>query len=95
MADHSSKKIDRSVALLTRAVSRLVDTVSRIAAAPARGRAGSRGGYRPLSPAKAKLRSQRLKKRLKASWAAYTPKQRAERIRKMLAGRGLKPKAKA
>ena len=35
----------------------------------------------------------RLKSALKRSWAAYTPKQRAERIRKMLAGRGLRPRA--
>jgi hypothetical protein len=31
---------------------------------------------------------------VKASWANYTPAERAARIRKMLAGRGLKPKAK-
>ena len=34
----------------------------------------------------------KLKNALKKSWAAYTPKERAERVRKMLAGRGLKPK---
>ena len=28
-----------------------------------------------------------------AAWAAYTPEQRAARIKKMLAARGLKPKA--
>jgi transcriptional/translational regulatory protein YebC/TACO1 len=36
----------------------------------------------------------KLKSALKESWANYTPKQRAERVRKMLAGRGLKPKAR-
>jgi hypothetical protein len=34
----------------------------------------------------------RLKSALKRSWAAYTPAQRKERIRRMLAGRGLEPK---
>jgi hypothetical protein len=34
----------------------------------------------------------RLESALKKSWANDTPKQRAERARKMLAGRGLKPK---
>jgi hypothetical protein len=37
----------------------------------------------------------RLKAALKKSWGSYTPKQRAERVRKMLAGRGLKPKGVA
>ena|SRR5688500_9781426 len=36
----------------------------------------------------------KLRAALKKSWANYTPKQRAERVRKMLAGRGLKPKHK-
>ena len=36
----------------------------------------------------------KLKSALKRSWASYTPKQRADRIRKMLAGRGLEPKGK-
>lgn len=37
----------------------------------------------------------RLKNALKKSWAAYTPKERAERLRKMLAGRGLRPMSAA
>jgi hypothetical protein len=37
----------------------------------------------------------KLKSALKKSWASYTPEERAERVRKMLAGRGLKPKGAA
>ncbi len=35
------------------------------------------------------------KKKRKNPWANMTPKQREDRVRKMLAGRGLKPKGKA
>jgi len=33
------------------------------------------------------------KKKRKNPWATMTPKQKADRVRKMLAGRGLKPKS--
>jgi hypothetical protein len=36
----------------------------------------------------------KLKKSLKAAWAKLTPAQHKARVKKMLAGRGLKPKAK-
>lgn len=88
------KQIVRSVSALLGSVTQLIESLkTSVASAPRTGK-GSRGGYRPLSPAASKLRSKRLKKSIKASWDRMTPAQRAKRIRKMLAGRGLKPKAK-
>ena len=52
------------------------------------GGAAKRGPGRPRKSAKAK------KKKRKNPWASMTPAQKAARVRKMLAGRGLKPKAK-
>jgi hypothetical protein len=54
--------------------------------ADAKGGKGARG-------AAATPKSSRLRSALKAHWAAMSPKERAERVKKMLAGRGLKPKA--
>jgi hypothetical protein len=45
-------------------------------------------------PAKAR-KAPAAKKKRKNPWETMTPEQREERVRKMLAGRGLKPKAKA
>lgn len=67
---------------LLRAVARLVDAARSSTAKPP----GQRG------PGK---NNPKLKAAVRASWAKYTPAQRAARIAKMLAGRGLKPKAKA
>ena len=44
------------------------------------------------APAKAKKPRKKSKKPRKNPWANMTPEQKKERVRKMLAGRGLKPK---
>jgi hypothetical protein len=95
MPTPATKQITRSVAAITDAVTSLIDAVTRAATptAPARS-GGGRGSYHPLPPAKAKRRSARLKKSQQGVWLKYTPKERAERVRKMLAGRGLKPKSR-
>ena len=59
----------------------------KMAPAPVMSRAAG-----PRGPGKG---NPKLKSALKKSWANYTPAQRKERIRKMLAGRGLKPKGAA
>lgn len=40
-------------------------------------------------------KSAALRRSIKAHWASMTPAQRKARVKKMLAGRGLKPKSKA
>jgi hypothetical protein len=84
-----------------------VESASRrvaVAAAPARG--GARGGSRGGAPrggrrggarggargAWTPARTAKLKKAIASYWKKLTPEQHAERVRKMLAGRGLKPK---
>lgn len=76
-----------AAAELVRAVARLVDAVrgAAPAGAPVERVPGQRG------PGK---NNPKLKAAVKASWDNYTPAQRAARIAKMLAGRGLKPKRK-
>ena len=54
------------------------------------GGTAKRGPGRPRKSTKKPAK----KKKRKNPWASMTPKQKAERVRKMLAGRGLKPKAK-
>jgi hypothetical protein len=56
------------------------------------------GGGKPVKKArpgrKPKAGAKPAKKKRKNPWASMTPEQREERVRKMLAGRGLKPKSK-
>ena len=56
------------------------------------GGAARRGPGRPRKAAKPETAAKPKKKR-KNPWATMTPRQKADRVRKMLAGRGLKPKA--
>lgn len=79
--------VQAATAELVRAVARLVDAVR--GAAPADAVAARAPGQR--GPGK---NNPKLKAAVKASWANYTPAQRAARIAKMLAGRGLKPKGR-
>jgi hypothetical protein len=58
------------------------------------GAAAAANGRRSSTPEERTEKSAKLRKSIKAHWDAMTPKQRADRVRKMLAGRGLKPKAK-
>lgn len=80
--------VHAATARLVRAVARLVDAVrgGARASATAAKPPGQRG------PGK---NNPKLKAAVRASWAKYTPAQRAARVAKMLAGRGLEPKAKA
>lgn len=55
------------------------------------GRPGRKAGSKPAKPAKAARA--KSKKPRKNPWASMTPAQKQERVRKMLAGRGLKPVA--
>ena len=79
-----SLALSSAVSELVASVSRLVDAVrgAAPAGAPVARVPGQRG------PGK---NNPKLKAAIKASWERYTPAQRAARIAKMLAGRGLKP----
>lgn len=81
---NDSKHLHAAVAGLVREIGNLVEAIQGAAARPAPTAAS------PRKPGQrgAGKNNPRLKAALKKSWAAYTPKQRAERIRKMLAGRG-------
>lgn len=86
-----SLALSSAVSELVASVSRLVDAVRAQSAAPAAGRGVSvapSSGPKPRGPGK---NNPKLKAAIKASWERYTPAQRAARIAKMLAGRGLKP----
>jgi hypothetical protein len=56
------------------------------------GAAPRRGPGRPPKSAAAAAKPKRKRKN---PWTSMTPEQKAERVRKMLAGRGLKPKSEA
>jgi hypothetical protein len=78
-----------SVNELVEAVTGLIGSVGRAAA----GAAVTLQGATPAKvAAKVAQKSESLRKSLKAHWAKMTPAQRKARVRKMLAGRGLKPK---
>ena len=74
---------------LLRAITRLVESV----AASARANPAVRSALGDAKRA-ATATGRKIAARVKASWAKYTPAERAARIRKMLAARGLKPKRK-
>jgi hypothetical protein len=79
-----AKHVSNAVADLLRSVTGLVDAVAATLSGPG----GSRGA-RPTT-----RKGERLRSSLKAYWARLEGAAREERIRKMLAGRGLKPKAR-
>ena len=56
------------------------------------GGAATPTGKRGRKPVAAKTARKKSKKPRKNPWATMTAKQRKDRVRKMLAGRGLKPK---
>ncbi len=83
----SVNELLKAVAALVRSARGAVSTSPEVRAATRDvGRAGKAVGEAATAKA-AKLRAA-----VKASWARYTPKGRAARIRKMLAGRGIRPK---
>ena len=78
--------VHAATARLVRAVARLVDAARGAARASTTATSSRARGPGKNNP--------KLKAAVKASWARYTPEQRAARVAKMLAGRGLKPKRK-
>ncbi len=58
-----------------------------------RGLVGGAGAKRRGRPKKAAKKPAKRKKKRRNPWDHMTPAQRKERVRKMLAGRGLKPKS--
>ena len=86
-AKHLSAAVEGLVNSLTNLVSTVSSTVASRATAVAAAVAGKTPGQR--GPGK---NNPKLKAAIKASWARMTSKERKARIRRMLAGRGLKPK---
>jgi hypothetical protein len=89
-------------ASIVESVNRLVDAVTGLlgsighaaAGAAVRLKDAGAGGVAKAPEAVAKT-SERLRRAVATTWARYTPAEREARIRKMLAGRGLKPKGAA
>jgi hypothetical protein len=87
--DHT-KNVTDAVQELLQAVTGLITRVQEtLASGQAVGRAAVDVGHT------ASAKSAKLKSSLKSYWSKLKGKAREERIRKMLAGRGLTPKAKA
>ena len=86
-AKHLSATVEELVHSLSNLVTTLSTTVSSRASAVAAAVTGKTKGQR--GPGK---NNPKLKAAIKASWARMTAKERKARIRRMLAGRGLKPK---
>jgi hypothetical protein len=89
-------------ASVTTTVNELLGAVSRLAGAVQHAlslpqvraaRAGVTSSAHSFAAA-ASATGKKIGAKVKAAWARYTPKQRAARVKKMLAARGLKPKAK-
>ena len=91
MSPKPAKDILASVRQLVDSVTQLVDAVRAL---PARSAAGGGASPRQQTPEARAKKSAALKRSIKAHWDAMTPKERAARVRKMLAGRGLKPRPK-
>lgn len=73
------------------AIDELLNAVTNLVEGVERGASQPDGDVRS---ADARPRSEKLRSATSSTWASYTPAERAARVRKMLAGRGLKPKAK-
>jgi hypothetical protein len=82
-----------SINRLVQAVTDVVGSVGRAAASAAVTLKGANADSIARVPEKIAQKSERLRKSIKAHWASMTPAEREARIRKMLAGRGLKRKA--
>jgi hypothetical protein len=84
-----------SINRLVQAVTEVVGSVGHAAASAAVTLRGANARGLAKVPATIAQKSERLRRSIKAHWAAMTPEQREARIRKMLAGRGLQRKAPA
>jgi hypothetical protein len=87
VASSRASTVAHAVEGLVHAITGLVDSVTGSAQGVGTAAKGLKAAVR--GPGKG---NPKLKSALKKSWANYTPKQRADRVRKMLAGRGLEPK---
>jgi hypothetical protein len=83
------RRILKSVNDLIDSVTALVDSMSQVAPKAGRAPKGARGGVRGEWTAQ---RRAKLKRSISSYWSRLTPEQHEARVRKMLAGRGLKPK---
>jgi hypothetical protein len=95
MPRRSTSSVTSSVNELLAAVSRLTSAVAHAMSGPQvrEARAGVSASARTFAAA-ASATGKKIGAKVKAAWARYTPKERAARIKKMLAARGLKPKVK-
>jgi ElaB/YqjD/DUF883 family membrane-anchored ribosome-binding protein len=84
-----------SVNRLVDAITSLLNSVGHAAAGAAVQLRASGAPTLAKAPAAVAAKSVKLRKAVAASWARYTPAEREARIRKMLAGRGLKRKKPA
>ncbi len=92
----AASSITVSVNELVNAIAALVRSAQGAVASSARVRAATRdvGRAGKAVGKAASAKAAKLRAAVKATWARYSPKQRAARIRKMLAARGLKPRCK-
>jgi hypothetical protein len=81
-----------SINRLVQAVTDVVGSVGHAAASAAVTLRGAKADGIAKVPAAIAKKSERLRRSIKAHWAAMSPEQREARIRKMLAGRGLRRK---
>ncbi len=93
MKTQTPRAILSAVQTLLGGVNDLISTIDNLARSKG-GKAGAVDGRRAMTPKAQAQKSAALKKAIKAHWAAMTPKERADRVRRMLKGRGLKPKKK-
>ncbi len=93
MKTQTPRAILSAVQTLLGGVNDLIATIDSLAKSKA-GKAGVVDGRRSMSPEAQAKKSAALKRSIKAHWASMSPKERAARVRRMLAGRGLKPKKK-
>ncbi len=89
---NNAKHLHLAVEGLVTAINHLLGSIE--AALPQGGGAGTSvaAGGKPKGQRGPGKNNPKLKAAIKASWARMTPAERKARIRRMLAGRGLKPK---
>jgi len=90
---NNAKHLHLAVEGLVTSITGLLEAVAT--ALPKGGGAGMAvtAGGRPKGQRGPGKNNPKLKAAIKASWARMTPAERKARVRRMLAGRGLKPKA--
>jgi hypothetical protein len=87
---NNAKHLNKAVEELLGAVTRLIGSIE--SALPRGGATAGAAVARVPGQRGPGKNNPKLKSAIKASWARMTPAERKERVRRMLAGRGLKPK---